>query len=212
MLISKSDIRERYIDLFRELQWKNINDAQKTALLMILSAYFVNIFTENAPAIRFLAPFVSEIGVNDNPKTIVRLIEDGLVGKGNLAKGISEVSRINKDAITVLSRTIPQPHFGEIKETEISKIIEMQDRTNLIETSNRASVFVNRVIMRKDKKIWNTMRDSKVRRTAFHTNIDFKTADIDGLFENNGFFAYCPADSALPMWERLNCRCYLTFR
>lgn len=213
MSISNADLREKYLDYFRELQWKNLNDAEKLAVLMILSAYFTELFSaRNEPALKIFAPFITEISEPQNTKSVMRGIEDGLKDQGPYARGLKDFIRINRDAITIVGRTIPQPHFEEIKEPKIQTIVETLDRTNLIESSNRASVFVNRMFLKREKKIWNTMRDAKVRQTTFHTGIDFKTADIDGLFMNNGMFAYCPADSVLPLWERLNCRCYLTFR
>jgi hypothetical protein len=60
-------------------------------------------------------------------------------------------------------------------------------------------------------KVWNTKRDERVRVTTFHTAVANKKIPIEQDFRGGGFTAEYPGDVTLPVGERINCRCYITY-
>jgi len=60
-------------------------------------------------------------------------------------------------------------------------------------------------------KVWNTQGDERVRRTDFHTSVSGKKVPIDGIFRGGGLVADYAGDTALPVGERISCRCYITY-
>jgi hypothetical protein len=62
------------------------------------------------------------------------------------------------------------------------------------------------------EKIWMTQRDNRVRDTGWHNAVDGMRVPIDGEFVAAGMRASHPGDIRLPIGERINCRCYLTYQ
>lgn len=62
------------------------------------------------------------------------------------------------------------------------------------------------------KKIWNTQRDRRVRRS--HAEADKQTVDIDKMFIVNGYEMATVKDTenGAPLSEVSRCRCYVTFK
>ena len=60
-------------------------------------------------------------------------------------------------------------------------------------------------------KTWKTQGDSKVRKTNWHNGVANKRIPIDSEFRAAGMVASRPADTRLPVGERVRCRCYLVF-
>lgn len=61
------------------------------------------------------------------------------------------------------------------------------------------------------KKRWNTAGDERVRRTRFHNAVAGNTVPIESDFRAGGLTADYPGDTKLPVGERINCRCYVTY-
>jgi hypothetical protein len=207
-VIRTSDVREEYINRFSDLQYRKRDNKEAEIIIILLCIMFVEkLSNPRNQSIMFYAPFINEIKHIDNPKTIMRAIEEGMNGRGNLAEPIKEFKTVHKRMITAYTTLLPQKE-PEIKDKSIK---ELYERTNHIAVSNAISLATNKALFNKSNKTWNTQRDGKVRKTTFHSNVDGKTVEIDSFFEVNDMKAQFPADSSLPDWERLNCRCYLLY-
>jgi hypothetical protein len=203
-----SDVREEYINRLSDLQYKRRKNKEEEVIIILLAIMFVEKLTNpNNQSLSFYAPFINEIKNIENAKVVVRKIEDGLDGKGSFAEPIKTFKTVHKKMITVYTTIIPQKP-PEIKEKRIK---ELYERTDHITVSNAISLETNKTLFYKSMKTWNTQRDGKVRKTTFHSNVDRKTVMIDDFFEVNDMKAQFPADTSLPSWDRLNCRCYLIY-
>lgn len=207
-LIRTSDIREEYINRLSDLQFKKRKNKEDVITIILISIMLVEKITNpQNQALMFYAPFINEIKDIDNAMATVRKIEDGLAGRGVLAEPIKEFKTIHKRLITAYKPVVPK---GEL-DIKNKRIKDLYERTDHIAVSNAISLATNKSMFNKSYKTWNTQRDGKVRQTAFHNGIDRKTVEIDSFFEVDGTKAQFPADTSLPDWERLNCRCYLTY-
>jgi len=203
-----SDVREEYINRLSDLQYKKRKNREDVALIILLSIMFVEKFTNpQSQVLPFYAPIFDEIKNIENAAVVVRKIEDGLSGRGTLAEPIKVFKTIHKKLLSTYINIIPQK-APEIKEKRIKDLYE---RTEQITVSNALSLTTNKTLFNKSHKTWNTQRDGKVRKTIFHSGVERQTVDIDSFFEVDGMKAQFPADTSLPDWERLNCRCYLIY-
>ena len=207
-LIRTSDIREEYINRLSDLQYKKRANKEEEIIIILIAIMLVEKITNpQNQALMFYAPFIDEIKNIDKASVVVRKIEEGLKGRGEFAEPIKQFKTIHKPLITAYMKILPK------KEPEIQdkRISELYERTDHIAVSNAISLATNKTLFNKSLKTWNTQRDGKVRQTAFHSNVDRQTVEIDSFFEVNGMKAQFPADTTLPDWERLNCRCYLLY-
>lgn len=212
-MIDTVKVREDYFNRMTALEYKRRSRKQDLAivmmLLMLLMEYLSN---RNEVAIAYYAPFVAQIKNLENAKAVVKAIDDGLDGKGKLADHIKTFKRTNAKTLTYLTNIIPQfQPETKAKDRETQQSNEVKEQTNVIESNNIVSLQLNKSMLLKKTKIWNTQRDKKVRKTVFHSGVDRQAVNIDDLFKVQGITAQYPADSILPDWERYNCRCYLTY-
>ena len=173
--------------------------------------HFTNPTTE---IIELKAPFILKIKNIDKPKVVVNAVESALQGEGKLTKHIDIFIKKNEEEISFLNNIIPQkaPEIKEKPQNRKEKYYRnLNEETDLVEQNNDISLTMNKLILNKKMKQWNTQRDRRVRKTTFHNGIDRQTVFIDGYFEVAGVRALFPAHNALPPYERLGCRCYLTY-
>ncbi|MCK9575878.1 MAG: hypothetical protein M0R51_08035 [Clostridia bacterium] len=147
----------------------------------------------------------------EKPKKMVELIDKGLNNQGKFVNYVKDMRESNVNIINTTTNIIPQ-----IKEKSESiakkKLIETIEKTDLYEKQNYLSQFINNTAFNKNYKTWNTQRDNRVRYTTFHQNIDGIEVKINEFFNVDGITAMFPAHSTLPQYDRINCRCYLTYR
>ncbi|MFA7100043.1 MAG: hypothetical protein WC143_08220 [Eubacteriales bacterium] len=155
----------------------------------------------------FLIAFVEYL----SNKKMVELIDKGLNNQGKFVNYVKDMRESNVNIINTTTNIIPQ-----IKEKSESiakkKLIETIEKTDLYEKQNYLSQFINNTAFNKNYKTWNTQRDNRVRYTTFHQNIDGIEVKINEFFNVDGITAMFPAHSTLPQYDRINCRCYLTYR
>ena len=209
-------VREDYFNRIHDLQYKRRKDKRDLAVLMMLLVLLMEYITNgNKRAMTAYAPFVLDIKNIENAKAVVKAIDEGLDGKGKLKEPIAVFKERNSETLRYLTTIIPQNEpIKKAKRGEDyvkQNIEEMNEKTALTEESNAVSLELNKLMLQKKMKVWNTQRDRKVRRTTFHQAIDRQTVPIDDYFTVADMKAQYPADSDLPQWERLNCRCYLTY-
>lgn len=210
-MIDNVALRDEYFNRFTDLQYKKRKDKNDVALLMLLCMLFIEYLSNlNTEVVSLYAPFIPRIKNIDNPKVVINAIEKALGGNGKLVHEITYVRRNMQHTITTISNTII-PQKSPKVDVESDYIREMKERTDYLESNNQASLMLNKQMLQKKNKVWNTQADNKVRKTAFHSGIHGQVKAIDSFFEVNGITAQYPADSILPNWERLNCRCYLTY-
>jgi len=82
--------------------------------------------------------------------------------------------------------------------------------TELHEQAERVKLEQSKFMGYTHKK-WNTQRDERVRRTKFHNQVSNKVIPVDSKFKAGGITADYPGDIELPVGERINCRCYITY-
>lgn len=208
---SRIELREEYINRLRALQYKRRENKQDFLVLALLLVYLTEYLTTgNEMIMRFKAPFILTASV-ENPKAVITDINEGLNLRGKLAEPLKQFKQINKPTLDTLNTIIPQkpPKINVPKQKR--KQLKMDEETDVVEQSNNISLVVNQMVLNKRKKQWNTQRDSKVRRTTFHTLIDRQVVPINEPFRVGDTQAQFPADSSLPPFDRYNCRCYLTF-
>lgn len=207
-MIEISDIREEYINRFSDLQYKRRKNREEEVIIILLSIMFLEKLTNpQNKSLMFYAPFINDIKNIDNPKVVVRKIEEGLEGRGTFSKPIQDFKTIHKKMITSYTHIIPQ----KAPKINIKSIKTVYERTEHITAANTISLLTNKALLNKSNKTWNTQRDGKVRKTTFHNGVDGQMVMIDDFFEVEDMKAQFPADTKLPDWERLNCRCYLIY-
>lgn len=206
-------VREDYFNRFTASQYKRRNNKNDMAVLMILLMLFMEYLSNgNEQAINFYAPFIARIKNIDNARAVVNAIEEGLDGRGKLEEEIKQFKITNGRTIRYLTSIIPSMPKPEIKpKGEEKRLSDVRQETAVVEVNNAVSVELNKTMLLKREKTWNTQRDKKVRKTTFHNGIDRQTVGIDDYFRVHDMKAQYPADSELPDWERLGCRCYLTY-
>ena len=206
------ELREKYINGFRDLQKKHHKERENFIVLILLLAYFVDyIETENKSKMMMVAPFIPKITNIDKQKAVLRSIDLSFESKGTLNESMKEFKTINKKMITSLNNIIPQNKPKININGQNKRLIELEKDAEIIENGNKGNIAINMMVLNKKKKQWNTQRDSKVRKTQFHGVIDRQIVGINELFRVNEFVANYPADSLLPNYDRFNCRCYLTY-
>ena len=82
--------------------------------------------------------------------------------------------------------------------------------TELHEQAERVKLEQSKFMGYTHKK-WNTQSDERVRRTKFHNQVANKVIPVDSQFKGGGIKADYPGDIDLPVGERINCRCYITY-
>jgi len=206
-------VREEYFNRMTDLEYKRRKSKEDLAVIAILLMLFIEYLTNgNVQTVSFYAPFIPQIKNIENVRAVVSAIDRGLDGQGKLEEEIDIFKERNKKTISYLTHIIPQkpPEIKQIKPPE-RRVEEMKEQTKVVEQNNAISVELNKKMLLKKMKIWNTQRDKKVRKTIFHNGVDRQMVGIDEQFRVQDMRAHYPADSDLPDWERLNCRCYLTY-
>ena len=214
-LYDKVALREEYHNRFLNLQYKKRKNKKDFIIIALLMVYFMEYFTNPTPEIiETKAPFILKIKNIDKPKVVVNAVESALQGEGRLAKHIDIFIEKNKEEISFLTNIIPQkePNIKEKPQNRKEKYYQnLNETTDLVEQNNDVSLAVNKLVLNKKMKQWNTQRDSRVRKTTFHNGIDRQTVFINDYFFVGGSRALFPAHNTLPPYERLGCRCYLTY-
>ena len=214
-LYDKVALREEYHNRFLDLQYKKRKNKKDFIIIALLMIYFMEHFTNHTlEIIELKAPFILKIKNIDKPKVVVNAVESALQGEGKLTKHIDIFIKKNEEEISFLNNIIPQkaPEIKEKPQNRKEKYYgNLNEETDLIEQNNDISLTMNKLILNKKMKQWNTQRDRRVRKTTFHNGIDRQTVFISDYFEVAGVRALFPAHNKLPPYERLGCRCYLTY-
>ena len=85
--------------------------------------------------------------------------------------------------------------------------------TELHDLAERTKTY-HHILLGYTKKRWNTQGDSKVRdeKDANHQAMNGVVIPIKNKFRvKGGGTAMYPGDSSLPIQQRINCRCFLTY-
>lgn len=214
-LYDKVALREEYHNRLLDLQYKKRKNKKDFIIIALLMIYFMEYFTNPTPEIiKLKAPFILMIKNIDKPNVVVNAVDSALQGEGKLAKHLEIFIERNEKEISFLNTIIPQkePNIKQISQNRKEKYYKkLNEETDLVEQNNDISLTMNKLILNKKMKQWNTQRDRRVRKTTFHNAIDRQTVFIDDYFEVAGVRALFPAHNALPPYERLGCRCYLTY-
>jgi len=205
-------VREEYINRLRKLQEKRKDKAKDFVILALFIVMFTETMTSTHPALPGemdqLLPFIVS---NNKPKTVVNAIDRALDGKGKFVKYLDRFAEENKKVISYYTNIIPRKPLN-YKDSGDSKLIkQLKEKTDLLEQSNNMTTDMNYMLLGKKMKQWNTQRDSRVRKTVFHTQIDRIVVPIGDYFQVGSHRALYPAHRELPDFDRINCRCYLTF-
>ena len=207
--MNKALIREDYYNRITALQHKRREKKDQFLLLALLLVYMMEYFTNgNEQVIALKAPFLLQTDIT-NPSKFMRQLNEALSLRGNLAEPLKRFKENNMKMLETISLIVPQHPLVADKTNRFKDALE---RTDSLEQNNLVQVSVNSMALNKQRKRWNTQRDSKVRRTEFHMGIDGQEVAIMDNFQVGAFQARYPADSMLPMFDRINCRCYMTFR
>jgi len=185
-------IREEYYNRITDLQHKKRDKKDQFLLLALLLVYLMEYLTNgNEQVIAIKAPFLLQTNIT-NPSKFMRQLNEGLSYRGVFAEPLKRFNESNMKTLETLTTIVPQHPFTIDKKNRFKDALE---RTDSLEQNNLG-----------------TQRDSKVRRTEFHMGIDGQEVAIMDNFQVGAFQARYPADSMLPMFDRINCRCYMTFR
>jgi len=206
---------ESYHNHFLDLQIKYRRDKDKYVLLLLLYIFFLEYLTHPTHNLIYLyAPFIPKIKNINKPQVVIDEIESAIKGEGKLVNEIQEVKILSRKEIDYLTSIIPNKSLN-IKQNQGNNRQEYYDKLNeeadIVEQNHLITEHINKTILGKETKQWNTQRDNRVRKTTFHQNIDRQRVGINDLFSVGDDYAKFPSDSLLPPRERLNCRCYLTY-
>ena len=141
---------------------------------------------------------------------------------------------LNFSGKNVLERNIITMN-NKIKSSTFSKVIEgigkVTEKSNIIRsvkvsigTTKNIENYLRNVIREQNEvigfenskrngyeiKMWNTQRDEKVRSS--HSQLQGVKIATNDEFVVNGETARYPKDNRLSLGQRINCRCFLTFR
>jgi hypothetical protein len=206
---------ESYHNKFLDLQIKYRKDKDKYVLLLLLYIFFLEFLTHPTHNLVYLyAPFIKEIKNINKTQVVIGDIENAINGKGKLVNELKEVKILSEKEINYLTSIIPNksPNIKQNQQNDKQQYYDkLRDDADIIEQNHLIVEHMNKTILGKEIKQWNTQRDNRVRKTTFHQNIDRKRVNINELFNIGDDYAKFPADSLLPPRERLNCRCYLTY-
>lgn len=125
---------------------------------------------------------------------------------------LEKVSSVFKDLEDLREQRIP---IGQVKKQLIAKYgdpkrVKRALNTELHEQAERVKVEQSKFMGYTHKK-WNTQKDERVRRTRFHNQIAGVSVPIDDKFKAAGLEADYAGDLSLPVGERINCRCFITY-
>lgn len=126
---------------------------------------------------------------------------------------VEKVSSVFKDLEDLREQRIP---IGQVKKQLIAKYgdpkrVKRALNTELHEQAERVKLEQSK-FMGYTHKVWNTQKDERVRRTKFHNQVAGKVVPIDSNFRAAGLEADYPSDLGLPLSERINCRCFVTYQ
>lgn len=155
---------------------------------------FKNYVVERANVVSRLS-----VDVSQNIRTINEFI------KSNLSKEIiKDFSELKKQGLS----------DNEIKSNLREKFKDAETRIErIVNTESHAVNERIKVIMNTGKiKVWNTQGDDRVRDTPFHNGVEGQEREIIEAFQVGGISAQYPSDYSLPIEERINCRCFTTFK
>lgn len=210
---NRVEVREKYYNAFTSLQKKRKDNHDDFILIGLILVFFMEYLTNGNENVMMLkAPFIPQIKNIENTRAVVRAVDEALSFRGKLAEPIKEFKKSNQKTLDSLTYIIPKKQPKLKVKREKTVVAKMTEDADLTEDNHKISLYTNKMLFNKRSKIWNTQRDSKVRRTIFHQGIDRQEKPIDEPFTVDGFRAMFPADSSLPMFDRANCRCYLTYR
>lgn len=210
---NRVEVREKYYNAFTSLQKKRKDNHDDFILIGLILVFFMEYLTNGNENVMMLkAPFIPQIKNIENTRAVVRAVDEALSFRGKLAEPIKEFKKSNQKTLDSLTYIIPKKQPKLKVKREKTVVAKMTEDADLTEDNHKISLYTNKILFNKRSKIWNTQRDSKVRRTIFHQGIDRQEKPIDEPFTVDGFRAMFPADSSLPMFDRANCRCYLTYR
>jgi hypothetical protein len=128
--------------------------------------------------------------------------------RSNIRQKVKGVSQTYKTYNKALEKGLDPDKV--LRETNVEWKVKRVIRTESHEQFEIANVDVHKA-MGLTHKVWNTQGDKIVRDTPFHNAVGDKRIPIDSQFRANGIRADHPGDMMLPVGERINCRCYLTF-
>jgi len=208
------EVREDYFNRMTALEYKRRKNKEDLAVIALLLVLFMEYLTNgNERAIAIYAPFVLEIKNIENARAVVKAVDEALDGRGKLEEHIKLFKKDNGRTLRYLTSIIPQkaPEIKAQRQSERT-MEDVKEQTKVVEQNNAISLELNKSMFLKHMKTWNTQLDKKVRKTTFHNGIHGQTVGIDDAFRVAEMQAQYPADSNLPEWERLNCRCYLTYQ
>lgn len=212
MIKKQKELVNDYVNKLTDLQYKNRKKDERYITLILLLAFVVEYLT--APTVKNVkayAPFINDkVNVSDVDKTVKELYA-GVIGKGEL-----------KGEIKTFKDNLPHYNYIINQRKSISdsgggffdflKKNRLEEEAKLYEEANNISLFTNQMVFNKKRKIWNTQRDDRVRKTTFHNGVADMEVGINEPFTVGVNSAMYPSDSSLPNYERYNCRCYLTYK
>lgn len=206
---------ESYHNNFLDLQIKYRKEKDKYVLLLLLYIFFLEYLTHPTRNLIYLyAPFIKDLKNINKPKVVIDEIEKAINGNGSLKNSIEEVKILSRKEINYLTSIIPNKAPNIKENQDISKdnyYKKIHEEADIVEQNHLVTEHINKTILGKETKQWNTQRDKRVRKTTFHQSIDRTRIGINELFNVGDDYAKFPSDSLLPPRERLNCRCYLTY-
>lgn len=218
-MIQKRQLKEEYVNYFRLLQQKHQKNGDNFLIISLLLAYISDYIDNGNPKkYELIAPIVTKINI-EKPKEVAKQLDLAFVRQGKLDQELRYFKKINAKTLTSINNIIPYfpPKAEILKDNDKSKkenkrIKKLREESEIVEKGNKTDLVINQFVMNKRKKQWNTQRDSRVRKTAFHSGIDMQVVDIKDYFRNGGERALYPSDSAnLPLYDVYGCRCYLTY-
>lgn len=126
---------------------------------------------------------------------------------------VEKVSTVFKDLEDLREQRIP---ITQVKKQLIAKYgdpkrVKRALNTELHEQAERVKLEQSK-FMGYTHKVWNTQKDERVRQTRFHNQVAGKVVPIDSNFRAAGMEADYPSDLGLPISERINCRCFVTYQ
>lgn len=121
-------------------------------------------------------------------------------------------SEVFRDLEKLREERVPirQAKKGLIKKYNDPKRVKRALETELHEQAERVKLEQSKFMGFSYKK-WNTQKDERVRKTKFHNQVKGKVVPINKDFEAAGLKADFPGSLTLPVGERINCRCFVTY-
>lgn len=137
------------------------------------------------------------------------------LARSKLDMSIIESNKANDIVKDFYAQAKDNKPFADIKRDLLKKYDKASNVERVLDTElHRQSEYLKELHAKSvgyTHKIWRTQRDSKVRDTAFHTNVANKRVPIDGVFRAGGLKADYPGDTNLPPSDSIHCRCYLEY-